>query len=189
MMNRWVVYHLEKNKLKVGIVNSINKSRKLLHDARLLLNDKWEHTHVIGLYTFAVEEYGKALALQECMNGSRTKKGKYEIPNYIFKSHKSKFNKALKILPPECKDLQIGVYVKTNTMGKPITIRGMSIAGSGTGLFTISTLSDFVLRKETFYVAWDDRKRQWKPELTASRETLETAISSFENHLNTFNFL
>ena len=184
-----MVYHLEKNNLKVGIVNSINKSRKLLHDARLLLNDKWEHTHAIGLYTFAVEEYGKALALQECMNGSRTKKGKYEIPNYIFKSHKSKFKKALGVLPPKCKDLQIGVYVKTNTKGKPITIRGMSIPGSTTGLFTVSTLSDFTLRKEIFYVTWDDGKRQWKHELTASKETLETAINSFENHLNTVNFL
>jgi len=184
-----MVYHLEKNKLEVGIVNSINKSRKLLRDTRLLLNDKWEHTHVIGLYTFAVEEYGKALALQECMNGSKTKNGKYTVPNNIFKSHKLKFSKALKILPTECKDLQIGVCVKTNTAVKPITIRGMSIAGGASGLFTISTLSNFVLRMETFYTAWNDLTRQWKPELTASKETLETAITSFESHLNTFRSL
>jgi len=184
-----MVYHLKSNEIKSGINIAIGKSRKLLHDAHLLLNDEWENTHAIGLYTFAIEEYGKALCLKECLSGSRTKKGKYTVPSNIFKSHKIKFKKALGILPAICTNLQIGVYVKSNTSIKPITIREMSISGNSTGLFTISTLANMILRMEIFYVAWNDRNRQWKHELTASKETFEEAIINFENHLNTFNML
>ena len=179
-------YQLDKIELNEGIVNSINKSRKLLHDTRQLLNDKWEHSHAIGLYTFAIEEYGRAILLKNCLKKKpMTRTGKYKVPRPIFESHKLKFETALKKLPPKCKNLQIGPHIKQDPLSKPIRTRGLTII-RGRGLHTVSTLADFDLRMELFYVEWDDKYRQWKPELTTYKKQLETAITNLENRLNIF---
>jgi hypothetical protein len=67
------------------------------------------------LYTFAVEEYGKGLLLEECQ---KHRNGNYEVPKSIFglgdrQSHENKIQKAVDKLPTGCKYISIVVKVKT----------------------------------------------------------------------------
>ena len=93
----------------------------LLYATRTLINDIVEYeeededSHGIisigdpivaaGLYTFAVEEYGKYLYLKTL----EPIDGKYHIDySNEFTSHKKKFKRALPNLPDECKLLNLG---------------------------------------------------------------------------------
>lgn len=52
------------------------------------------------IYTHAVEEYGKFVYLSSL---KRNKSGNYDIESDIFKNHKSKFEKALSVMPDNAK--------------------------------------------------------------------------------------
>ena len=60
-----------------------------------------------GLYTYAVEEYGKLLLL-----GSLPEKGGIVSVPYldIFRSHRKKFDAALENLPADCGQLKWGIF-------------------------------------------------------------------------------
>lgn len=100
------------------ISDTLWKIRDLLNATRTLLNDVKEEEEVngiqitegdptipAGLYTFAVEEFGKFLYL----NSLEPIDGKYEI-DYIneFTNHPKKFEHALSALPDECKLINLG---------------------------------------------------------------------------------
>ena len=60
-----------------------------------------------GLYTYAVEEYGKALLIESLPE----KGGIVSVPyGEIFRSHQKKFDAAFKDLPAECSMLSQGIF-------------------------------------------------------------------------------
>ena len=56
-----LTHTFSKNQLNNGIKLCSDKAKQLLDDAELLLNHEGSYSHALGLYTFGVEEYGKAL--------------------------------------------------------------------------------------------------------------------------------
>ena len=99
------------------ISDTLWKIQDLLNATRILLNEVEEDDDDIflystgdatipaGLYTFAVEEYGKFLYLKSL----KPIDGKYTI-EYVdeFIDHPKKFERALSELPDECKLLHMG---------------------------------------------------------------------------------
>lgn len=79
----------------------------LLDSAEKLLQNKGNLAVCAGLYTYAVEEYGKLLFLQEDVPqfGKVTVTYKRE-----FCWHPAKIPKALSVLPPECKFLKTPLF-------------------------------------------------------------------------------
>src|SRR3972149_2187473 len=187
-------YFLTERQIRKGIKRSVNKTKLLLCDARLLINPKWLHANAIGLYSFAVEEYGKALKLRDCLSG--TKSGnKFFVSKKIFgkggaKSHISKIKRAFRELPDECQSFQIGIYLrKPSTFKGKIKYKNLTVSGSHLwGLHSISSFANFDIRKECFYVGWDEDNEQWNYELMTTSDYLKKAIDSFKLHLRTFRY-
>ncbi len=96
--------------------HTLSKIQSLLDASRTLLNDMDEEeygdfiigtgdpTIAAGLYTFAVEEYGKYLYLKSL----KPIDGKYHVNYEKFTDHRSKFEKALSNLPDACKLINLG---------------------------------------------------------------------------------
>ena len=96
--------------------NTLSKIRSLLDATNTLLNDMDEEecgyfiigtgdpTIAAGLYTFAVEEYGKYLYLKSLKPIDE----KYHVDYNEFRNHSKKFERALSNLPDECKLLNQG---------------------------------------------------------------------------------
>lgn len=186
-------YLLEEGQLREGINKCIDKARRLLNDALLLIKDERKLAHAIGLYTFAMEEYGKALLLNECLRGAKVK-GKYRVPIKIFRgkiAHELKLDKAGEHLPNNCRNLWIGVLVEypLNSNDEIYVTRTsdpMIVEPDTTGLYSIITTVDWDVRESCFYVDWDDKNKCWKYELSAKKNELVKAISRFKRHLQTF---
>lgn len=144
-------------------IKDLTKSAKILLDANMEENKEflgWHPWVAGGLYTFAIEEYGKLLYLLSC----KPSEGKVEI-NYDgqFRNHTKKFKRALDELPPKCKNLHSGSF----------TTSGFTSSGYNT-----DTLADFEVRKGIFYVDLDENdKLKIFPRVDA--RVLLKAISKF----------
>lgn len=80
---------------------------RLLESSERLLDNGGNEAICAGLYTYAVEEYGKLLLLK----GYSPIAGKVEIKyKNEFRYHPPKFEKAIKALPGECLTLSRGVF-------------------------------------------------------------------------------
>jgi AbiV family abortive infection protein len=144
----------------------------------------WESSHALGLYTFAIEEFGKGLLLKDrCLQGSHNN----QIPSWIFAKHDEKIKRAFKELPDASKRIMVGIVVdKPSPATKTIKFRGggqMSINGMTTGLFMIDNHIDFEMRMKSFYVDWNKDRNEWEYELTTTKEYLENAVSCFKTEL------
>ena len=93
----------------------IVKAQQLAESAlRLSSSDNTaDHTIALGLYTLALEEFGKAVILkEECFVDDDEVIQK--VPKWLFtgsKAHQRKFKTAMKKLPPECKVITVGTYL------------------------------------------------------------------------------
>jgi AbiV family abortive infection protein len=80
---------------------------RLLESAEKLLDNGGNEAICAGLYTYAVEEYGKLLLLKQYTPSAG--KVKIEYKNG-FLSHTKKFSLAIKYLPTECITLKKGAF-------------------------------------------------------------------------------
>jgi hypothetical protein len=67
--------------LRDGCRKCIDNVKGLLHIASLLLDNTNSHQYALGLYVYAIEEYGKAILLKSYITGN---KDKYRIPSWTF---------------------------------------------------------------------------------------------------------
>ena len=78
---------------------------RLLESAEKLLNSEGNVAICLGLYTFAVEEYGKVLLLKKYTSSNGKVKIQYKNG---FRNHDTKFILAIKNLPSEC--ITVGMF-------------------------------------------------------------------------------
>jgi hypothetical protein len=107
-MTKKYPYHFSENQLREGSERSIDNVKGLLRSASLLLESSDSQQYGLGLYIYAIEEYGKAILLKSCIKAG---KGKIQIPGWIFGDGKptvnsinndSILNKLLKQLVGNC---------------------------------------------------------------------------------------
>lgn len=184
-------YTLEKNQLLAGIVHCLSKAKQLLADVTRLLGTVTSLSSALGLYTFALEEYGKALWLYDCIKESQEK---YKIPKEIFSNHNKKIKRALNELPEEFSKFYPGarlIIPSTEDETKIVGPNNEKIirTSATTGVFWNTDkkyVTDFDVRKDCFYVGWDDKKRRWKYEIGIVDEDLEKFISKLEQNIRSF---
>ena len=188
-------YSLSDSQLMEGIDYCFDKVSRLLNSVESLLSSQdkfWESSHALGLYTFAIEEFGKGLLLKDrYQQGSH----KIQIPSWIFakhvpreiKPHDEKIKRAFKELSDASKRIMVGIVVdKPSPATKTIKFRDggqMSMNGMTTGLFMTDNHIDFEVRMKSFYVDWNKDSNEWEYELTTTKEHLENAVSCFKTEL------
>ena len=153
--------------------HSIARSAKTLLEQNVKDNTKvlYEKPYVAaGLYTFAVEEYGKILLLKSYSMNSE----KIDLDYDEFLHHPTKFKKALEKLPKECRIVNSGGFTST---------------GYATSGFNTDVVADFEARKSIFYSDLnDDNTLKKLPEVNET--TLTVALDMFmdivENELEVF---
>ena len=183
---------LPENELNNGITTCFDKTKRLLDGAELLVKSEDNLSSALGLYTFAVEEYGKGLLLEECQKITNVN---YKVPKSIFgygdkQSHDNKIQKALSNLPVHCKKVSINIKAKrASDSVRTIELKSgkkiYSIPSWLTGTF--STVNEETIEEDTrwrcFYVDWDDDNKYWKYEFEPDKDQLLKAILSFRTNL------
>jgi AbiV family abortive infection protein len=168
----------------------IVKSRQLADSAIKLLSDNEDDlTRALGLLTFAIEEFGKAVFLKECFVDHE--EAVQKIPRAIFKgkeSHELKFSKAMEKLPPDCKKIFVGRRVVLPS-GRPMTLRlgksgpYVTVPPDTSGNFFAEYAANFDVRMNCFYADWDEKEEKWMFNMKVRREDLQKAMSSFKKHI------
>ena len=186
-------YSLSESQLMQGIDYCFEKASSLLDTVESLLSvvtkDKfWETSNALGVYTFAIEEFGKGLLLKDCYKPGSDM---IQIPSWIFgrgvpkemkekrmTPHDEKIKRAFKELPDASKQMMVGIVVdKPGPDTKTLKFRdggGISASGNLTGLFMTYNQVDFEVRMKCFYVYWN--KDDWDYELITTKEYLQDAV-------------
>ena len=106
--NRWVKYLIITEDLRNKTIEiTLQRILKLLDSAQILLDNGGHLAICAGLYTYAVEEYGKIVLLRKSRKINGHVRLKYKQG---FRDHNTKFRLAVKKLPNECKILRIGPF-------------------------------------------------------------------------------
>jgi hypothetical protein len=205
-------YTLSKQEIEEGIKHCNDKAKSFINDCEFLFQNKRNMNMVLGLYTFALEEYGKGLKLNDHL---LKPKKTYNIQIFLFgkgggvKSHKEKINRALKELPPDCKHFYPAELIKSNTDTNTKTIsvgpngKSVSVIGMTTGIFEDTTsgndviyiegnpesdfdtgfTADFLARMNCLYVDWNNNNRRWKYGVSVSEENMSYLISELKKKI------
>jgi len=181
-------FEMSKSSLKMGNYICINNCERLLDTTLLILNNSVNLNHALGLYTFAVEEFGKAILLKDCLKDTEDKQ---YVPKIIFGgpgTHKQKFNRALKNLPDECKKIMVGIklaFPSGKDFELELGLQGekLHIPKNISGTFLTDVLTKMDVRMRCFYVDWDMTSNdwiKWRTNLQTDHDTLEKAVKVFK---------
>jgi hypothetical protein len=122
-----------------------------------------------GIYTYAVEEYGKALYLKGLPSPSSYSPGSSNTISLQYKGafldHYKKFRLALDVLPDTCKRLY---------EGGSFTSTSFSF-----GSFTTDLIADFEARKRIFFADFTQDKKSIEMPPKVDRALLEKAVDCF----------
>lgn len=185
-------YTFTEEQLRDGCRRCIDNVKGLLKSASILLGHEDSQQYALGLYMYAVEEFGKAILLKKEIVG---KKSTYKIPNLIFESHHVKLLEGFNNLPSICRTISRGVKVSfadANFTGNTKTIkidsnRVVSVPSGATGKAfdakITSFKNDLVLKEACFYMDWDKRNGTWKYDIAADSVQLNKNIERFRKAL------
>ncbi|CUR52044.1 exported protein of unknown function [Nitrosotalea devaniterrae] len=161
-----------------------------------MLKKKEFASSALGLYSYAIEEWGKFLILNDNL-----KKSNYSVDFKILgkskKPHDSKFQRGLDDLPRYCKIFTKPIDIeKAIKDGKPIYLGKPSeskdyvhygLRKKRTLLTHEYSIGNFLInfdtRKECFYVDWNEEIDEWKKPLPVSKKNLQMAIKNFLKHV------
>lgn len=202
-------YHFSEKELELGYKRCIENVRGLLTAAKILNDNVVTQQSALGLYMYAVEEYGKAILLKNAITGN---KNKYDIDGWILgignpssnsmtgnrvNAHDEKLRIGFDNLPGDCRIILRGVKItepspSTKTIivkkGKHGIDNQVSIAGSTTGTFydTTNFIPDYYVDLKTacFYMDWDQNNNSWKYDIATEAKDLKKNIKCLEDALS-----
>jgi AbiV family abortive infection protein len=120
---------LTEKQLREGIRKCTENVQNLLYSVNLLFANHNTQQYAIGLYMYAVEEFGKAVILTDSFN--RKVKKKYRVPKWIFgrgdaqnrirannqrldqSAHDKKLRAGFEELPSACREISLGIKITT----------------------------------------------------------------------------
>lgn len=144
-----------------GIQETFKRVSDLLESIETLLDNGGNKSICGGLYTYALEEYGKSLLLKQCVPSNE----RVQIDPNWFKgpsAHNRKINYAIANLPSECKTLRRG----------PFDPRVFDPSAFDTE----DVVADFEARKDVFFMGFSDSYDSIKPVPLVDEELLRKAI-------------
>jgi AbiV family abortive infection protein len=183
-------YKMNHTQIKNGVKKALSNALTLAGYSKDILERGGSAHLSLGLFSFAIEEYGKSAMLSEIASSNQKE---YFVPSILFtgkRSHDLKFNKALSILPKECSCFDAGVTFtnppnesQTHEDGSNSDSAGIPKGTAGTSSVA-DILIDFETRMSCFYLDWDEEKNNWKSPPKVLAEKLTESISEFENYVN-----
>lgn len=199
-MTKKYPYYFSEEELREGSKRCIENVRGLLEAAKTLNENDKTQQYALGLYMYAVEEYGKAILLKRAITGNQKK---YQIeqwilgigdPNNTTTSHDEKMKVGFDNLPNDCRITMRGIKIsEAFPSTKTVTIkRGkqrydkVSVLQGATGTFSDSSntsIFDYNLDLKTacFYMDWD--MDNWKFDAATGPQDLKKNIECLENAL------
>ncbi len=177
-------FNISTAQIKTGIKKSLTGSLELSGYSKDMLERNANATIALGLYAFAIEEYGKSLFLKECM---KKNEDRHKVKKVVFSgkdSHGKKFNKAFSTLPKERTSFLSEikhVEPQFNSDRKGI---GTKTSDSQTETFSASVLSDLQARMSCFNLDWNDKTEKWKLPPKVDGDLLLKSITVFEKHVS-----
>jgi AbiV family abortive infection protein len=145
----------------------IDNAQRLLHNAKILLDNNGSDGLVYVLWSLAVEEFGKGILLQQQLGSSP------DVDITLCSNHHKKFKAGFEQLPslPGTR-LGIALRVITNSSDTTSVVKNpllpqsaVSVESETTGLFSdaLESLDPTVaLRLALIYVDWDENENCWK---------------------------
>lgn len=192
---RWKKVSNEKNGYVERDAIGSKDGQKTLHNSTLLLNSDYPYDAFI-LYSFAYEEFGKALIIKEYIDNNTN-----GLPAWLFRAHDRKMAIAKQHLPDGCSQFTPIVTLlhptdKTETVkykvwhGKDVQTGTISRAPMTTGGFAdfthVSSNFDEITRMEYLYVNYDSRTNEWHTNADYSIDELKRAITLLDESLIEF---
>lgn len=197
MSNGNIDFNLTKKEVDTASERCIQNVNSLLSCAKLLTDNDDTRQYAVGLYLYAVEEYGKAQLLKQLWKQTGGK-----IPGWIFgrrdsrisNAHNAKINEGFKNLPNECQILSVGIKMETNTNEKTQSFKigrkqKGSLPGFTTGNFVDTSNGSRIeldFKTAFFYIDWDDECRMPSSKIAVDRTQLYRIIRLFEEKIYKF---
>jgi AbiV family abortive infection protein len=153
-------------KIREGMKLALEKCNEHLVAAETLIS-KESLNDAVALIEFAIEEFGRAVALKEIL-----KKSSNEVEEELFKNHEYKYNKAWSVLPEELKTIYEGTF----------DVAQFSKTDFDVGKETISPRT----RLDAVFVDYDVKLEKWKTGVRADGETLKNVIEGLREGLKAF---
>ncbi len=180
-------YCLTKDQINEGIKICHDKIQSVLDHTKIILRQISDSNIALGLYTIAIEELGKLLLLQDALS-TPNPDSTFNVKSQIFGKNGGghtliKFDRVLPVLPDKCK--KVGNVIG----GVPITqhVRaGEVLIPINVGVIPIFNYNktDFDMRKDVFYVDWDDKNKKWKTEVKIDPAHILTAITELKQWIS-----
>jgi AbiV family abortive infection protein len=182
----------------------IENVQALLTSVSLLLEEETTRKYALGLYMYAIEEYGKAWLLKEQVENeieNKEKKDEYskQIFEWIFgivkrNVHTIKIKVGVKHLPEQCKRLSAVLEIHTNTSSSAQTFtladgKAVSVLPGTTGLVEgpgIKRIIEFNYKTRCFYVDLDSARNEEINSIPIDKSIMDENIRLFKEALNSF---
>ena len=147
-------YELSDSQIKNGLKKALLGSIELSGYAKYILERNGNTTLSLGLYSFAIGEYGKYEIIREFLSESVKR---HHIPKVIFdvKNFKINFKKALDTLPRSI----------TENLSNDLSL-------------------DLQSKMSYFNLTWDQEKEKWNAPPKIDSSLLSESLISFEKHVS-----
>lgn len=153
-------------KIAEGIKVSLEKTEEHLTGAEVLIENKNINNAVV-LVEFAIEEFGRAVALRE-----KLQERSEDVETYLFTNHAYKYDKAWSVLPIEMKTIYEGSFGPLDFHSdEPNTRRE-----------TISPRT----RLDATFVNYDKVTNEWRKGIQADPERLASIITKIREEIANF---
>jgi AbiV family abortive infection protein len=160
----WIEFlELTEDLWKKIMQETLNGILTLLDSSRILLINNGNESICAGIYTYAIEEYGKLLLLKQYIPKDEKVTIKYRDE---FRNHKAKFKVAIQNLPEACGNL---CRIQLTYDYEYMNVNG----------FYRDTIADFEARLAIFYSDFDNSGTNVKPVPPVEHDRLKNAIDQF----------
>lgn len=181
-------YTLDKKSVEKGVFFSLMNAMKLLDDCRNLLKTNSSMSSSLGLYIFALEEYGKCLLISDHY---RNPSNLYKIPAEVFSDHNKKISRALLDLPQKFQRFHRDKFTTILSTDEGYTLyddeeRKITRFSPTSGYYVTPgkfTSPMFEIRMDCFHVDWDDDEKDWKINVDILSKDLERFIVELQHKI------
>ena len=190
--------YVSASQLRAGMRLCIENIEHLLSATLAVSKSDANASHALGLYTFAVEEFGKLYV----MKNARKYQGKgYALPQFLFGSrfsnsigsHDLKFVIALRNLPKQCTRMSMH-YKMRSALAMKVKVLDPDNPRAytqelpiGFNVIAKRKLPVYLnARLSCFYVDWDENTKKWKVQYFADATNLEKAVAKFKEVLKSY---
>lgn len=153
-------------KIAEGIKVSLERTEEHLAGAEVLIENKNMNNAVV-LVEFAIEEFGRAVALKE-----KLQKRSEDVESILFTNHDYKYDKAWSVLPIEMKTIYEGSFSPLDFHPDDFDTESETISPR--------------IRLDATFVNYDEVTQEWKKGIQADPEKLVNIITKIREEIANF---